>query len=71
MIVKCGGCSDGGIIRWGDYQTSRALESADGVFIGAALRKTSTSCVGTSNPPRNFVYGRSRSLPGYNRWKAA
>ena len=65
-----GGCSDGGLIRWGDYQTARALESADGVFIGAGLRHTTTSGTGGSvNPPRNFVFGRARSLPGYNRWK--
>jgi hypothetical protein len=65
-----GGCaSTGGVIRWGDYQTSRAVETADGVFIGAGIRKIGTSCTGANNPPRNFVYGRARSLPGYNRWR--
>jgi hypothetical protein len=66
-----GGCpSTGGVIRWGDYQTSRAVETADGVFIGAGIRKIGTACTGANNPPRNFVYGRARSLPGSTRWSS-
>jgi len=62
-------CLSGTFFRWGDYQTARAVDTADGVFVASTYHMANSSCTSGSSIPRNIAFGRARSQPGYDRWK--